>query len=95
MSARISDGHGTVTANICCEPFVDGDGHSQEREAAASEAWRQRRRERRQEQRQRRRAVSHTHASVGNTHEDIGGLFAFMAVCMRDLALESHGAPET
>jgi len=31
---------------------------------------------------------------VGNTHEDIDGFFAFMAMHMRDLALESHGAPE-
>ena len=38
--------------------------------------------------------VSHTHAPVGNTHEDIDGLFAFMAVRMRDLALESHGPQE-
>ena len=38
--------------------------------------------------------VSHTHAPVGNTHEVIDGLLSFMAVRMRDLALESHGAPE-
>ena len=38
--------------------------------------------------------VSHTHAPGANTHEDIGGLFSLMAVRMRDLALESPGAPE-
>ena len=57
---RITDTHGTVNANICCEPCLGGDGHSPECEAVASAVWRQQRQERRQEQRQRRRATTTT-----------------------------------
>ena len=30
MSVRFTDTHGTANANICCEPCLDGDGHSAE-----------------------------------------------------------------
>ena len=60
MSVQFTDEHGSVSANICCEPCLDGNGHSPECEANTRRAWRLRQQDRRQEQRQRRRAATTT-----------------------------------
>jgi hypothetical protein len=51
MSVQFTDEHGYVSANICCEPCLNGQGHSPECEANTRRSWRIRRPERRQAQR--------------------------------------------
>jgi hypothetical protein len=75
------------TDTICCYECATGEGHSAACDATAADA------EDDGSSDGGSTAGDDMYAPVGNTNEDIDAFFVSMAAQVRDLVLESHGAP--
>ena len=75
------------TDTICCYECATGEGHSAACDATAADA------EDDGSSDGGSTAGDDIYAPVGNTNEDIDAFYVSMAAQVRDLVLESHGAP--